>query len=68
MSRPPTNVCPDVGRSRPAMQCMSVDLPEPDGPSADTRSFSGSAPGVPEHLEPPSHAPGAQRPTGRFTG
>ena len=32
MSRPPTNVCPDVGRSRPAMQCISVDLPEPDGP------------------------------------
>ena len=32
MSSPPTNVCPDVGRSRPAMQCMSVDLPEPDGP------------------------------------
>ena len=28
----PTNACPDVGRSRPAMQCMSVDLPEPDGP------------------------------------
>src|SRR5271170_4493076 len=31
-SSPPTNVCPDVGRSSPAMQCMSVDLPEPDGP------------------------------------
>ncbi len=28
----PMYVCPDVGLSRPAMQCMSVDLPEPDGP------------------------------------
>ena len=26
------NAWPDVGWSRPAMQCMSVDLPEPDGP------------------------------------
>jgi hypothetical protein len=23
---------PDVGRSRPARQCINVDLPEPDGP------------------------------------
>ena len=26
------NAWPDVGRSRPAMQCMSVDFPEPEGP------------------------------------
>ena len=28
----PMNTWPDVTVSRPAMQCMSVDLPEPDGP------------------------------------
>ena len=28
----PTKVRPEVGVSRPAMQCMRVDLPEPDGP------------------------------------
>ena len=32
MSWSPTKACPDVGVSSPAMQCMSVDLPEPDGP------------------------------------
>ena len=26
------NVRPDVGASSPAMQCISVDLPDPDGP------------------------------------
>ena len=26
------NACPDVGRSRPAMQCISVDFPDPEGP------------------------------------
>jgi hypothetical protein len=29
---PPICELPSVSRSRPAMQCMSVDLPEPDGP------------------------------------
>ena len=28
----PMNTSPDVSESSPAMQCMSVDLPEPDGP------------------------------------
>jgi hypothetical protein len=28
----PTNAEPDVAVSSPAMQCISVDLPEPDGP------------------------------------
>ena len=28
----PMNTWPDVSESRPATQCMSVDLPEPDGP------------------------------------
>ena len=31
-SVPPIHACPDVRASRPAMQCMSVDLPDPDGP------------------------------------
>ena len=32
ISSPPTRTAPDVGRSRPASRCISVDLPEPDGP------------------------------------
>src|SRR5579864_1312637 len=28
----PMKMCPAVRRSRPARQCMSVDLPDPDGP------------------------------------
>ena len=28
----PMRTDPEVGRSSPAMQCMRVDLPEPDGP------------------------------------
>ena len=28
----PMNTWPDVSVSRPATQCISVDLPEPDGP------------------------------------
>ena len=32
MSTSPMNTDPAVGRSRPAMQCISVDLPDPDGP------------------------------------
>ena len=32
ISWPSTTARPDVTRSRPAMQCMSVDLPEPEGP------------------------------------
>ena len=31
-SRPSTITLPDEGASSPAMQCMSVDLPEPEGP------------------------------------
>ena len=31
-STPATDTSPDVGLSRPARMCMSVDLPEPDGP------------------------------------
>jgi hypothetical protein len=32
MSVPSMDTLPEVGRSRPARMCMSVDLPEPDGP------------------------------------
>ena len=31
-STSPIHVFPDVSRSRPAMHCISVDLPEPEGP------------------------------------
>ncbi len=29
---PPSQTSPDVTESRPARQCMRVDLPDPDGP------------------------------------
>ena len=32
ISSPPIRTDPEVGRSSPASRCMSVDLPEPDGP------------------------------------
>jgi hypothetical protein len=32
MSVPAISTVPSVGLSRPARMCMSVDLPEPDGP------------------------------------
>ena len=32
ISSSPTNTWPEVGGSRPAMQCIRVDLPDPDGP------------------------------------
>ncbi len=32
MSLPSMMIVPDVGRSSPAMQCIRVDLPDPDGP------------------------------------
>ena len=31
-SIPSTRTVPEVGRSRPASVCISVDLPEPEGP------------------------------------
>ena len=44
MSRPPRNTWPSVGRSSPARQCISVDLPEPDAPMiAVNRSRGNSA-------------------------
>ncbi len=32
ISVPETETLPDVGLSRPARMCISVDLPEPEGP------------------------------------
>ena len=32
MSEPAISTDPEVGLSRPARRCMSVDLPDPDGP------------------------------------
>jgi hypothetical protein len=32
MSTSPMKIVPALGRSSPAMQCRSVDFPEPDGP------------------------------------
>ena len=37
MSTPATVTSPEVGVSRPARMCMSVDLPEPDGPMTAVR-------------------------------
>ena len=37
-STPSMATLPEVGVSRPAMMCMSVDLPEPDGPMTATKS------------------------------
>ena len=41
MSTPATETSPEVGLSRPARMCMSVDLPEPDGPMTAVRRPSG---------------------------
>src|SRR3954471_4341359 len=37
MSTPETVTSPEVGLSRPARMCMSVDLPEPEGPMTAVR-------------------------------
>jgi hypothetical protein len=42
-SWPSTTTEPDVGRSSPASRCMSVDLPEPDGPMIAVNSPAGNA-------------------------
>ena len=41
MSSPATVTSPAVGWSRPARMCMSVDLPEPDGPMTAVRRPRG---------------------------
>ena len=37
----PMKTLPDVRLSRPAMQCMRVDLPEPDGPMMAVKRAAG---------------------------
>ena len=41
MSTPATVTSPEVGLSRPARMCISVDLPEPDGPMTAVRRPAG---------------------------
>ena len=38
---------PEVGRSRPARQCIRVDLPEPDGPMIAVSPPAGNATEIP---------------------
>ena len=40
MSKPLTEICPDVGLSSPVISLMIVVLPEPDGPTRNTNSPS----------------------------
>ena len=42
-STPSIVTLPEVGRSRPARQCISVDLPEPDGPMIAVKSPFGKS-------------------------
>jgi hypothetical protein len=42
-STPSSTAVPDVGRSRPARRCMSVDLPEPDGPMMAVKAPAGKS-------------------------
>jgi hypothetical protein len=40
-SRSPTKTRPEVRESRPARQCIRVDLPEPDGPITAVNRAAG---------------------------
>jgi hypothetical protein len=42
-STSPTNTRPSVRVSSPARQCMSVDLPEPDGPMMAVKRWAGTS-------------------------
>ena len=46
-STPPTMMRPDVNVSRPARQCINVDLPEPDGPMIAVQRPAGIATSTP---------------------
>jgi hypothetical protein len=46
-SVPPSHTSPVVAESRPARQCMSVDLPEPDGPMIAVNSPAVNATSTP---------------------
>ena len=39
----PMKTCPDVRVSRPATHCISVDLPEPDGPMMAVKTWAGKS-------------------------
>ncbi len=41
ISVPPIQTCPEVAASRPAMQCIRVDLPEPEGPIIAVKEPAG---------------------------
>ena len=42
-SMSPTNARPEVSVSSPATQCISVDLPEPDGPMIAVKRPAGNS-------------------------
>ena len=42
-SASPMKTWPEVSVSRPARQCMSVDLPEPDGPMIAVKAWAGKS-------------------------
>ena len=50
MSSPSMNTWPDVSVSSPAMQCIRVDFPDPDGPMMAVNSP------VPKEASTPSRA------------
>ena len=57
MSSPATLTLPELGVSSPASRCISVDLPEPDGPITAVNSPAGSSSDTPRRawtLEAPS--------------
>jgi hypothetical protein len=41
-STPSMKTLPAVSESRPAVQCMSVDLPDPDGPMMAVKRLAGN--------------------------
>ena len=43
MSTPSSVTVPEVGVSSPARMCMSVDLPEPDGPMIAVKRWRSKA-------------------------
>ena len=43
ISVPSISTVPEVGRSSPARMCMSVDLPEPEGPMIAVRRPAGTS-------------------------
>ena len=47
ISSSPMKACPEVGASSPAMQCISVDLPDPDGPMTAVKRPRSNADGDP---------------------